>query len=70
MGLHDAWAFYMLGQMYCTGSHGLTRNVKRGLELYKQAAELGSCTAHYHIGVAYEYGQGVEKDTEKALSII
>jgi hypothetical protein len=37
------------------------------VKYWKMAAELGSAEAHYHLGVVYESGQGVEKDEEKAV---
>jgi len=36
-------------------------------ELYAQAAEAGSRDAHMHLGYLYEMGDGVAKDSEKAL---
>ncbi|EJK45868.1 hypothetical protein THAOC_35498 [Thalassiosira oceanica] len=42
---------------------GLTRAV----ELYERAAELGVTDAHYNLGVLYDEGKEVEKDTAKAL---
>jgi TPR repeat protein len=38
----------------------------KALELWTRAVELGSCSAHYHIGRAY-FGTGIEKDVKKAI---
>ena len=62
----DADAFFMLGNNYEDGNSGLQQNSKMAFELYLQAAKLGSVEAQYQIAVAYSYGEGVEKDEEKA----
>jgi tetratricopeptide (TPR) repeat protein len=36
-------------------------------EYYIKAAELGDLNAHYHLGLMYMNGEGVEKDEEKAV---
>ena len=37
------------------------------LEYYTKAAELGDAAAHYHLGLVYRQGKGVEKDEEKVI---
>ena len=37
------------------------------VKYWKMAAKLGDVEAHYHLGVMYERGKGIEKDEEKEL---
>jgi TPR repeat protein len=39
----------------------------KSLEYYTEAAELGDAEAHFCLGGLYDNGQGVEKDTKKAI---
>ena len=45
----------------------MARDVPRAIELWTEAAELGSLEAYYHLGVAYYYGDGVEGDKPKGI---
>jgi TPR repeat protein len=56
-----------LGTLYADGDLGLQKDMNKAFELWTRAAELGSCIAHYQIGGAYYQGDGVEKDTKKAI---
>jgi len=67
MKLNDAEAFYTLGIAYYNENWGLPQDMNKSFELYSQAAELGSVNAHYAFAIAYNYGQGVEVDEEKAI---
>ena len=67
MRLYDASAFYMLGQAYHYGDNGVSKDIKKALELWKQAAQFGSIMAHFRVGLAYDEGEGVEKDMTKAV---
>ena len=67
MKLYDAGAFYMLGQAYHYGDYDMSKDMKKALELWKQAAQFGLVMAHFRVGVAYEEGQGIEKDMTKAV---
>ena len=67
LSLKDAEAFYTLGAEYESGSTIVQQNTKKAIELWKQGAELGSLTAVYQLGVRYFYGEGVEKDENKAM---
>jgi len=64
--LKDAEAFFSLGCFYYHGQRGLSQDRNKGLELWNQAAELGSISAHYNISTAYFSGDGVEQDEKKA----
>ncbi|EJK46282.1 hypothetical protein THAOC_35055 [Thalassiosira oceanica] len=63
----DAAAIYQLGNKYGNGDLGLTMNVPRAIELWTEAAELGSVDAHYMLGVAYYYGYGVNVDKPRGV---
>ena len=62
----NANAMYNLGCCYADGNYGLAQNVEKALELWHQAAELGNAKSYYSIGVAYDIGNGVERDEKKA----
>ncbi len=42
-------------------------NYQGALEYLTKAAELGDAIAHYNISVMYRDGEGIEKDTKKAI---
>ena len=63
----DTEAICLLGHKYYQGKHGLAKDVPRAIELWKEAAELGSSDAHYHIGLAYYNGDGVEEDKPRCI---
>ena len=54
----------MANNYYC-GELGLEKDVQRAIELWAEAAELGSIDAHFRLGNTYINGDGVEKDEEK-----
>ena len=62
----DADSYRMLGCFYENGKHGLPLDRAKAVELWREAARLGSVEAYNHIGNAYMYGMGVEKDERKA----
>ena len=61
----DAEAISFLGEKYFHGLLGLTKDVPRAIELWTQAAELGSLDAHSNLGDSYYNGDGVEEDVPK-----
>ena len=64
--LEDPLAIYSIGCYYHHGTNGYPVDNTKALELYHQTAELGYAKAYNGIGYAYEYGEGVEVDKEKA----
>ncbi|EJK46098.1 hypothetical protein THAOC_35255 [Thalassiosira oceanica] len=62
----DPVAINFLGEKYCHGKLGLQKDMRRAVELWTEAAELDSIQALYNLGVAYDRGEGVEKDVAKA----
>ena len=63
----DALAIYVLGHMYNHGGLGLAKDVPRAIELWTEAAELGSNKAHYELGRMYYTGDGVEEDKPRGI---
>ena len=61
----DSTAIYGLGRFYYNGQYGLQQSYSKALELWHQAAELGYAAAFHSIGIAYHFGEGVERDNEK-----
>ena len=63
----DAESIFILGQKYYFGIYGLTMDVPRAIELWTEAAELGSLYAHYQLGVEYFEGKFVKEDKARGL---
>ena len=51
--------------MYYHGK-GVAQDYKQAVKLYRQAAEQGYAEAQYRLGVVYEKGKGVTKNTQTA----
>ena len=63
----DPVAINLLGDKYCHGGLGLQMDLRKAVELYTDAAELGSIDALHHLGFAYYHGEGVEQDKAKGI---
>jgi len=63
---NDAEAMYLLGCHYANGDMGLPQDSNKAMELWFQAAELGSNAAHCALGKSYYRGEGVEMDMKKS----
>ncbi|EJK44193.1 hypothetical protein THAOC_37290 [Thalassiosira oceanica] len=63
----DAAAIFFLGGKYYYGELGLAKNVSRAIELFTEAAELGSLDAYYELGVMYYTGKGAEEDKPRGI---
>ena len=63
----DAEAICLQGDVYYLGDLGLVKDVPRAIELYTEAAELGSLEAHTKLGLRYYNGDGVEEDKSRAI---
>ena len=63
----DADAMEFLASSYYNGGHGLEKNVQSAVELWTEAAELGSIKACYELGRSYYNGDGVGQDRAKAV---
>ena len=63
----DPSAVNFLAGQYFFGSYGLEKDAPRAMELWKEAAELGSIGAHYNLGCRYFNGEGVPQDTAKSV---
>ena len=63
----DAEATNFLANNYYHGHGGLglQKDINRAIELWAEAAELGSVDARFRLGNAYISGEGVEKDEER-----
>ena len=62
----NAVAFYALAGVYAAGSMGLPQDWVKANELHLKAGELGHVDGYYHLGNAYDDGNGVEVDKGKA----
>jgi len=58
-------ATYLLGREYDRGGI-LVKNEKKAIELYKEAADLGSSAAQWILAGKYSSGKGVNKDKVEA----
>ena len=63
----DPIASNNLGYCYEEGSRGFPQDHTKALELWHRAAELGHTDAYCSVGYAFDYGEGVEVDKEKAM---
>ena len=63
----DAVAIEFLGNQYFYGKLGLAKDVPRAIELWTEAAELGSLYAHDELGHSYYNGDGVEEDKPRGV---
>ena len=63
----DAEAIRHLGDKHYFGRLGLAKDVPRAIELWTEAAELGSVDAHHDLGIVYYTGNGVEEDQPRAI---
>ena len=64
----DADAVEFLAGSYYHGDHlGLKKDVLRAVELWTEAAELGSSKAHFELGRSYYNGDGVWQDKAKGV---
>ncbi|EJK52973.1 hypothetical protein THAOC_27677 [Thalassiosira oceanica] len=63
----DTEAINHLGQRYYFGELGLAKDVPRAIELWTEAAELGSVDAHYNLGVTYYNGNGVDANEPRGV---
>ena len=64
----DPEAIAHLGDLHLHGSYGLEKNNSRAIELWTEAAELGSTKAQFKLGTAYYDGDwGVSQDKAKGV---
>ena len=63
----DEEAIGWLGYNHYYGELGLTNDIPRAIELWTEAAELGSLDAHNELGCAYYNGDGVEEDKPRGV---
>ncbi|EJK56043.1 hypothetical protein THAOC_24137 [Thalassiosira oceanica] len=63
----DAEAIAHLGYKYYYGKLGLTKDVSRAIELWTEAAELGSVNAHSELGHTYYCGNDAEEDKPRGI---
>ena len=63
----DTKAIQLFGDKYYYSELGLAKNVPRAVELWTEAAEIGSLNAHYQLGCTYYTGDGVEEDKPRGI---
>ena len=63
----DPEAIFHLGDLYNHGGNGLEKNESRAIELWSEAADLGSIEALHFMGGVYYHGKGVKRDKSKGL---
>jgi len=65
----DPEAIHFLGNQYVHEGLGLQKDMRRAVELWTEAAELGSIEALFSLGIAYLIGDGVQKDNAKGIQL-
>ena len=63
----DPVAINNLGEDYQYGRHGLEKDMQKAVELWTEAAELGSIRALYNLGYYYGAEYEIQEDREKLL---
>ena len=63
----DGEAINFLGVKYYHGQLGLAKDVPRAIELWTEAADLGSIDAHCQLGHVHYTGIGVKQDKSKGI---
>ena len=59
-----------MGQCYEKGEGGMSRDIKKAVELYQRASDMGNADAMFSLGTIYENGkEGVPKDVMKAVEL-
>ena len=66
----DADAVELLASNYYYGHFGLKKDVHRAIELFTDAAELGSARAQFTLGGLYYDGNGVEEDKMRGVELL
>ena len=61
----DPVAIEFLGDVYRQGQHGVQKDMQKAVNLYTEAAELGSISALYTLGLMHGNGEGVRQDEAK-----
>ena len=67
VGKKDPEAIKFLGDQHSKGRLGLRKDMSRAVELWTEAAELGSVGACYALGLVYSRGNGVEQDVARGV---
>ena len=62
---NDPNAMSSLATMYHQGQ-GVTKSIKKAIELCKQAADQGHASAQFNLGCSYIQGDGVDQSNERA----
>lgn len=62
----EAVTIYNQGYYYYTGTNGFPLNYNKALEFFKQAATMGNSNAMNYLGIMYQYGQNVIKNSSSA----
>ena len=65
----DPAAIHDLGLNYYHGKLGLAKDVRKAVELWTEAAQLGSIEALFDLGIVYRSGEGVQQDEAKAVQL-
>ena len=55
-----------LGKEYLEGQ-GSQKDIRKGMECYKKAAEKGNVDAQFWLGYVYAQGEGIAQDYEEAM---
>ena len=65
----DPAAISNLGHKYFFGDLGLQKDARKAVELWTEAADIGSIEALYSLGSAYYHGDGVPEDKAKGIQL-
>ena len=63
MEVDDPYAFFMMGCLHDEGDYGMPQDSAKAVEFWRKAGKFG----YNNIGLAYDNGDGVERDEEMAI---
>ena len=64
----DSEAYYLMGQMLYSGQYGAVLDKRIAYRCFLAAAKKGCVKSEYSLGHCYYYGQGVDKDENRAFA--
>ena len=64
---NDPGAMNALASYYTLGIFRFPVNHSKAAELYRRGSELGCPSANYNLGLSYNFGNGIDQDSKKAV---
>ena len=65
LGLNDSYCLYKIGLIYYYGNYGVSKSYENAVKFFSESHSYQAC---YYLGWMYEFGQGVKKDYNMAIT--